>query len=407
MTGPITPSRGRRAAVAAAAAGCLALGTALAVPASAASTSDPLVGAQFGVDQVRAPAAWTTSTGDGTVIGVVDSGVDFDHPDLDGKLLSGATFLACGSSGSCGNGDWESGPAERKDSKSTHGTHVAGIAAAETDNGVGIAGVAPDAKILPVKALDRRGGSFADIAAGITYAVDHGADVINLSLGAIPGAQALTFTGLISDVQDAITYARDNGVVVVAAAGNSFMFPLCGTPAFDDGAVCVTSTDKREAPAAYSNMGLKPDFASVAAPGGSLLPICGEDVVSTVPLGTGRAEVCGYGTDYDEYAGTSMATPHVAGVAALLAAQGRTDDNIVDVLLSTSRQPRTDVRGVFTPQYGWGIVDAEAAVAAAGATAGSDDGGSGDTGSGGDSDKGNNGKRPDNDNGGGNGKKPS
>jgi thermitase len=97
--------------------------------------------------------------------------------------------------------------------------------------------------------------------------------------------------------------------------------------------------------------------------------VCGEDVVSTVPLGTGRSSSCGYGKDYDEYAGTSMATPHVAGVAALLAAQGRTGDNIVDTLLSTSRQPRTNLRGVFTPSYGFGIVDAQAAVAAPGAGA--------------------------------------
>jgi len=358
----------RRGALAGSAATLLALGMAGAVPASAASTGDPLAPAQFGVDQVRAPAAWSTSTGAGAVVAVVDSGVDLGHPDLDGKLLPGATFLDCGSAGPCGNGDWESGPSARAASKSTHGTHVAGIAAAETGNGVGIAGVGRDASILPVKVLDEEGGSFEDIAAGIRWSVDNGADVVNLSLGAIPGAQALTYTGLISDVQDAITYARANGVVVVAAAGNDFMVPLCGTPAFDDGALCVTATDKREAPAAYSNMGLKPDLASVAAPGGSILPACGEDVVSTVPLGTGRSSTCaGYGTDYDEYAGTSMATPHVAGVAALLAAQGRDDDAIMDVLLSTSRQPRTDARGLFTPQYGWGIVDAAAAVAAPGA----------------------------------------
>jgi subtilisin family serine protease len=359
--------RSRRTAVATAAAGCLALGAALATPATAADTGDPLSGRQFGVDQVRAPAAWATSTGAGAVVAIVDTGVDLDHPDLDGKLLPGATFLACGSAGSCGNGDWESGPKERAASKSTHGTHVAGIAAAETGNGVGIAGVGRDAAILPVKVLDGKGGSFKDVAAGIRFSADQGADVVNLSLGAIPGAQALTFTGLISDVQDAITYARSKGTVVVAAAGNDFMVPLCGTPAFDDGAVCVTATDKREAPAAYSNMGLKPDLASVAAPGGSILPVCGEDVLSTVPLGTGRSSVCGYGTDYDEYAGTSMATPHVAGVVALLAAQGRTGDNIVETLLTTSRQPVGNVRGAFTPQYGWGIVDAEAAVKAPGA----------------------------------------
>jgi subtilisin family serine protease len=308
------------------------------------------------------------STGSGTIIGVVDSGVDFDHPDLAGKLLQGATFLDCGRT-SCGNGDWESGPAERQAVKSTHGTHVSGIAAAATGNGVGIAGVAPEARIIPVKALDEDGGSFEDIAMGIRYAVDRGAAVVNLSLGALPGVQALTITGVIADVQEAIAYARERGVVVVAAAGNDFVAPLCGTPAFDRGALCVVSTDKREARSAFSNFALNQELDAVAAPGGSLAPICGEDVVSTVPLGTGKATACGYGTDYDEYAGTSMATPHGAGVAALLAAQGRSDENIMTALEATARNPATGARGVFDPVYGYGVVDAEAAVGYPGAAA--------------------------------------
>jgi subtilisin family serine protease len=351
--------------LAAAVAAACTLALAAAVPAAAAP-NDPFYAEQWGPQQVRAEQAWSTSTGSATIIGVVDSGVDFDHPDLAGKLLPGATFLDCGNT-SCGNGDWESGPAERQAVKSTHGTHVSGIAAATRGNGTGIAGVAPDAKILPVKALDEDGGSFEDIALGIRYAVDHGADVVNLSLGALPGAQALVITGVIADVQEAIAYARERGVVVVAAAGNDFVAPLCGTPAFDRGALCVVSTDKREARSAFSNFALNQELDAVAAPGGSLAPVCGEDVLSTVPLGTGRAAGCGYGTDYDEYAGTSMATPHAAGVAALLAAQGRTDENIMTALETTARNPGTGQRGVFDAVYGYGIVDAEAAVAAPGA----------------------------------------
>lgn len=203
--------------------------------------------------------------GTGVVIGIVDSGVDLDHPDLAGKMLPGKTFLGCGQAG-CGNGDWESGPKDRRKFDSPHGTHVAGIAAALTDNGKGIAGVAPEAMLLPVKVLDEDGGSFSDIALGIRYAADNGARVINLSLGALPGVQALTFTGLITDVQEAIADANAKGTVVVAAAGNEAA-PLCGTPGFDPGALCVAATDRRQAHSYYSNFGVKPDFLAVSAPG--------------------------------------------------------------------------------------------------------------------------------------------
>lgn len=336
------------------------------VGAAGASTAvnDPLWSQQWGPQQVRAPQAWATSTGSGEVIAVVDSGVDLSHPDLAGKLVGGATFVGCANA-SCGNGDWKSG----KDAGAPdgHGTHVAGIAAAATNNGTGIAGVAPDAKIMPVKVLGENGGSFAEIAAGIRFAADNGADVINMSLGALPGVQALEITGLIRDARDAIAYANGKGVVVVAAAGNETA-PLCASPAFNNGALCVTATDRNEAKAWYSNLGVKPDLRAVAAPGGQGALFCGEDILSTVPAGTESS--CGRATPgYDAYAGTSMAAPHVAGVAALLTAQGRTNTQTYDVLTSTARMPATGVRGVYDPVYGYGIVDAQAAVAAPGAAA--------------------------------------
>lgn len=350
----------RPAAVAAATLTAVALS---ATPASAAP-NDPLYAKQYGPQQVRAEQAWATSTGAGAVIAVVDSGVDLTHPDLQGKLVRGATFVGCGTS-SCGNGDWK-GPDGVAQGPDAHGTHVSGIAAAATGNGVGIAGVARDAKIMPIKVLEDGSGSFEDIAAGIRYAADNGADVITMSLGAVQGVQALVVTGLIPDVQEAVTYAVGKGVAVIAAAGNDAV-PLCAEPAFDTGVMCVAATDKREAPSAYSSGTIKPDLMAVSAPGGSLLPICGEDIVSTVPAGTGRSATCGYTDSYDEFAGTSMATPHVAGVAALLAAQGRSVANIYDTLMSTARTPGSLARGVYTTEYGFGIVDAAAAVAAPGA----------------------------------------
>lgn len=340
----------------------LATVVSLVAAAAAASTapSDPLYEQQWGPQQVRAEQAWETSTGKGAVIAIVDSGVDLSHPDLKRKLVRGATFVdECFPS--CGNGDWR-GPDGEPDGDE-HGTHVAGIAAAATDNGVGIAGVAPDATIMPVKVLEEGSGSFTDIANGIRWAADHRADVINMSLGAVQGVQILVQAGVITDVQDAIRYANSKGVAVIAAAGNDAV-PVCNTPAFDFGAMCVVATDKREARAAYSSGAVDPELLSVSAPGGSVLPACDEDVLSTVPTGTGGNETCGYDSAYDEYAGTSMAAPHVAGVAALLAAQGRSVDGIYQTLVSTSRQPLTEVRGVFTPTFGYGIVDAEAAVAA-------------------------------------------
>ncbi|MPZ74724.1 MAG: S8 family serine peptidase, partial [Nitriliruptorales bacterium] len=197
----------------------LVLAYAPAAGADSSTPNDPLWDQQWGPKQVNAPDAWAASTGDGTVIAVVDSGVDLTHPDLAGQLVSGATFVGCAEDGPCGDGDWASGGQEAGE-PDPHGTHVAGIAAAATDNGVGVAGVAPDAKIMPVKVLGEDGGTFEEVAAGIRYATDNGADVINLSLGAIPGVQVLEITGLIGDAKEAIAYANGKGVTVVVAAGN-------------------------------------------------------------------------------------------------------------------------------------------------------------------------------------------
>ncbi|GAB3016500.1 hypothetical protein GCM10011376_03930 [Nocardioides flavus (ex Wang et al. 2016)] len=332
--------------------------------AAQAATSDPLRDLQWGLDQVRAEQAWTSTTGAGAVVAVVDSGVDFSHPDLRANLVQGATFTGCENQSPCGNGDFR-GP-DGENNGDEHGTHVAGIVAAVTDNGIGVAGTAPDATILPVKVLEDGSGSFEEIADGIRWSADNGADVINLSLGALPGVQALTLTGQESSVTEAIAYANDRGVSVIAAAGNSAT-ALCNTPAFEPGAVCVASTDRNEAKSWFSELPNKADLKAVSAPGGAGLLFCEDDIVSTVPLGTGSA-ACGE-EDYDFYAGTSMATPHVAGVAALLFAQGRDREEVERVLLDTARQPLTDITGVYSPVFGWGIVDAAAATATPVATA--------------------------------------
>ena len=177
-------SRNRARAIAAVVALTLAAGGLTLSPPTAAfeaqaPPNDPLYEThQWGLQQIRATAAWPTSTGAGAVIAVVDSGIELAHEDLVTQVIPGNTFVGCGEAG-CGNGDWQTGP----DDPHWHGTHVAGISAAATDNGKGIAGVAPAARILPVRVLDEDGaGTTRDVADGIRWAVDRGARVVNLSL---------------------------------------------------------------------------------------------------------------------------------------------------------------------------------------------------------------------------------
>lgn len=210
----------------------------VAAPRDGRTPDDPLFARwQWGPRHIRAPVAWGVSTGAGVTIAVVDSGVDLDHPDLAGKLVPGATFLDCPQPGrSCGDGDWESGPADRRASAFPHGTHVAGIAAAATNNGIGIAGVAPDAAVLPVKVGDGARIDLADVARGIRFAVDRGADVVNLSLSERLGSEFLTLLGGGSELVEAVRHAVSRGVVVVAAAGNG-AYPLCESPSAVEGVV--------------------------------------------------------------------------------------------------------------------------------------------------------------------------
>ncbi|KGN30422.1 peptidase S8 [Knoellia sinensis KCTC 19936] len=351
--------RALRRTVALAGATALVALVASASPATAA-TNDTLRSKQWGLTQVRAEQAWSTSRGAGAVIAVVDTGVDLTHPDLAAKLVPGGTFVGCSGSASCGDGNWKGVDGVGQD-VDAHGTHVAGIAAAITNNETGVAGVAPDARIMPVKVLEDGSGNTADIANGIRWSADHGADVINLSLGSLPGTQVLSIAGLDTEIEQAIDYARTKGALSVIAAGNTSTI-ACTSPGFSSTGLCVGSTDKNELHSAFSELPIKPDLKVVSAPGGFGFGGCDDDVWSTVP--TGAASGCGVG-GYDAFAGTSMATPHVAGVAALLLAQGRTVAQAEKALTTTARTPVLGMRGTFTPLYGYGVVDAQAAVASA------------------------------------------
>lgn len=338
--------------------------------AAQASASDPLVKYQWGLSQIRAHDAWNATRGDGAVIAILDSGVDLRHPDFAQtdslgrpKLMRGVSFVGCAG---CGNGDWRSSP-DPFDGGHPHGTHVAGIAAAAGNNGIGIAGVAPNARILPVRIGDEYGNvSTWAIAMGVEWAVDHGADVINLSVGG-PALELelLGLAGADGGVAEALEYAAAQGVLVVAAAGNRGGL-LCDSPGVHEGVLCVVATDDAAQRATYSNAPIKPDLATVAAPGGSGGPDCGANIVSTMPLDLGTS-ACGYSSDraYGELYGTSMATPHVSGVAALLFSLGCDRQGALDALTSTAVTPGTETRGEWTLTHGYGVVDAAAAAAAA------------------------------------------
>jgi serine protease len=315
--------------------------------------NDPLFSHQWGLPQIKAPAAWARGArGKGVTIAIVDSGVDLGHPDLKAKLLSGKDLVrkANGLSGpGCPGPQDENG----------HGTHVAGIAAAVTGNRIGVAGTAPGARILPVRVLDKDGaGEDTAINQGIRWAADHGAKVINLSLGpATPLVDNLP--GNSSATQNAVSYAFKKGAVVVAAAGNEST-PLCDYPAAAKDAVCVGATDRNRMASYYSNFPVSPGpTVAVRAPGGSGDPLFCEsdgDIWST--MWPKSADDCGGKfRGYDTLAGTSMAAPFVSGVAALLAGKGLRATQILQCLKTKSSN-----RGSYDPVLGYGIVDANAAV---------------------------------------------
>jgi len=294
---------------------------ALAVP------NDPLFPQQWGPVKVKAPEAWDITRGQASVtVAIIDTGVAPDHSDVSPKLIANQNFT---------------------DSPTTndlfgHGTHVGGIVAAMTDNALGVAGIAPEVKLANVKVLgDSGSGQWSWIIAGILWAADNGVRVINMSLGGSQGNQA---------VEDAVNYAWGKGLVVVAAAGNSGSSNP-SYPAFYPNCIAVAATDINDLKAPFSNFG---DWVDLAAPGVGIL--------NAVPVGS--CPLCDP-SGYRSLNGTSMAAPHVAGLAALLFpmmpdqnGDGRVNDEVRNRIEATC-----DNIGV--PGIGAGRINALAAVSIA------------------------------------------
>ncbi|WP_308364743.1 MULTISPECIES: S8 family peptidase [unclassified Microbulbifer] len=326
------------------------------------------------------PTAWDTTEGEGVVVAVIDTGYR-PHADLVDNLLPGYDMVSDPDIAQDGGGrdsdasdpgDWEPAgvcsPDAPAANSSWHGTHVAGTIAAATNNGIGVAGVAYKAKVVPVRVLGRCGGYTSDIADAIIWGAGgsvsgvpanaNPAQVLNLSLGGSGSCASTT--------QNAINTARNLGATVVVAAGNSNANASNFTPASCSGVVTVASVDRSGGRAWYSNYG---SVVDVAAPGGDT-STNSNGVLSTLNSGTqGPAS-----DNYRFYQGTSMAAPHVAGAAALLYAvnPGITPTEVESTLVNTARSFPASCS-----QCGSGIVDAAAAVAAAGGGGGGTDPGNG------------------------------
>ena len=291
----------------------LAVGTA----GRAGATGD-LTGAQWDMRQIGAPAAWARTTGAGTKIGIVDTGVDAGHEDLAGKVVGFANCV-----GGCKD-------AAAMDDDG-HGTHVSGTASA-ANNGIGISGVAPSAQLVVAKVLDSSGsGSVDDVNAGIHWVVDHGAQVVNLSLG----SDISLLTGLFGDnsLSDGVEYAWSHGSVAVLAAGNSNFFGLGSSNYGSAHALVVGATGPDGEVAGYSSSLGNAQWGLVA-PGGD-----DTDQADCSDAGQQQARCVlstWPGSKYAWAQGTSMATPHVTGTVALLRSEGLSAAAAVQRILDTT-----------------------------------------------------------------------
>jgi subtilisin family serine protease len=304
--------------------------TVIAAPARGATDPNDLTPQQWALAKIGASAAWPVADGTGITVAVVDTGVDYGHDDLRGHLLPGHDFV---------DNDDDAQDADG------HGTHVSGIIAALHGNG-GTNGVAPGAKILPVRVLDENGfGDDDGVVAGIKWAVDHGAKVINLSLG---DASDQVFGPSLSD---AVNDAWKAGSICVIAAGNEFVTSSAFT---DEPAVIVTATNRSDGSPSYAS-GVGDARWGIAAPGGEIpTPVTEQDAIISTYWVNGEKD------EYAYLAGTSQAAPHVSAALAILLSTGKfTPAQAVQRLLDTAKDIGDPGRDTL---YGAGRLDIAAAM---------------------------------------------
>lgn len=283
-------------------------------------SNDPLFSKQWNLQRLEIEKLWARGNGQGVTVAVIDTGVSSNLKDLDkSRLVKGYNFIDRNKNFEDDHG---------------HGSHVAGTIGQDTNNKIGVAGIAYKAKIMPLKVLGKNGsGTTLNIAEAIVYAADNGANIINLSLGG----------GMYTKVlKDACDYAVKKGVTIIAAAGNE-SDGSSAYPARYGSCISVAAADKNEMLAPYSNYG---EGVDIIAPGGNMSTLPSDGILQNAPslLGEGYPhEVDSKGYFY-YFQGTSMATPHVAGIAAILHQIGvREPAKLRSLLLSTAGK---DIQGI-------------------------------------------------------------